>query len=172
MKAFRIIPIPQSIADQVRERRSDNHGNLEIQPTRAEEPGALPCRVCLEEASVGEEMFLFSYSPFERPTPYRNIGPIFVHVNACKPYDRPATVPDLMRRRLLVLRGYSAHHRMIECDVVEGAVLESLIERFFGNPDVDYIHAHNARAGCFVCRIERERTTVWGGDGLPATGPR
>src|SRR5207249_169051 len=27
--------------------------------------------------------------------------------------------------------------------------------RFFANPEVACIHAHNARAGCFVCRIER-----------------
>jgi len=155
MNSFRIVPVPQSIADQIRKERSDDHGNVEIQPTRTEEPRAWPCRVCLEEASVGEEMLLFSYSPFERPVPYRNVGPIFVHATACEPYDRPATVPDLMRRRLLALRGYSAQDRMIECDLVEGAVLESLIERFFANPDVAYIHAHNARAGCFVCRIER-----------------
>ena len=118
MNAFRILPLPQSIADQIREKRSDAHGNVELQPTRTEEPRALPCRVCLEEASVGEEMLLFSYSPFERPVPYRNVGPIFVHATACRPYDRPATVPDLMRRRLLALRGYSAQDRMIECDLV------------------------------------------------------
>jgi len=170
MSAFRIMPIPRSIADRIRVTRSDDHGNLEIQPTLAEEPRALPCRVCLEEASIGEEMFLFSYSPFERPVPYRNVGPIFVHANACKPYDRPAAVPDLMRRRLLALRGYSAHDRMIECDIVEGAVVESLIERFFGNPDVAYIHAHNARAGCFVCRIERGPPPTRPSGALPATG--
>src|SRR5438093_3167217 len=156
MTAFRILPVPQSVADQIRAKRSDDHGNVGIQPTRTDEPRALPCRVCLEEASVGEELLLFSYSPFERPVPYRNVGPIFVHASGCKPYDRPAIVPDLMRRRLLALRGYDAEHRMIECDIVEGAVLESLIERFFANPAVAYIHAHNARAGCFLCRIERE----------------
>ena len=165
MNAFRIVPIPQSTTNRIREGRSDGHGNLEIQPMRATEPRAMPCRVCLEDVAVGEEVFLFSYSPFERPVPYRNVGPIFVHASGCKLYDRPAIVPDLMRRRLLALRGYDAEHRMIECDIVEGAVLESLIERFFANPAVAYIHAHNARAGCFLCRIEREA------ENSPALGP-
>src|SRR3989442_5824325 len=77
MTAFRILPVPPSVADQIRAKRSDDHGNVGIQPTRTDEPRALPCRVCLEEASVGEELLLFSYSPFERPVPYRNVVPIF-----------------------------------------------------------------------------------------------
>ena len=44
---------------------------------------------------------------------------------------------------------------MVECDLVEGKVIESMVERFFRNPDVRVIHAHNARAGCFLCAIER-----------------
>ena len=155
MRAFRIVPIAQAVADQVRETRSDGHGNSGIEPTRADEPRGFPCRVCLQEARVGEEVLLFSYSPFERPVPYRNLGPVFVHAQPCMPYGAQAAVPDLMRRRMLALRGYDSNDRMVECDVVEGAALESMIERFLGNAGVSYIHAHNARAGCFVCRIER-----------------
>ena len=30
-----------------------------------------------------------------------------------------------------------------------------LIERLFANPDVDYIHVHNARRGCYSGRVDR-----------------
>jgi hypothetical protein len=38
---------------------------------------------------------------------------------------------------------------------VEGARLEETVERFFGNRRVRTIHVHNARQGCFMCRIDR-----------------
>jgi hypothetical protein len=152
---FRIVPIDPEIAEQVRTSGKDGHGNTDIRPARADEPRSFPCRLCLREAEVGEEVFLFSYSPFPHPVPYRNLGPIFVHAHPCVPYGRRESVPDLMRRRLLAVRGYDAKDSMVECDVVQGDALESLIERFFANPEVRYLHAHNARAGCFLCRIDR-----------------
>jgi len=38
---------------------------------------------------------------------------------------------------------------------VEGTVMEPVITRFFANPDVSYIHAHNAKRGCYAARIDR-----------------
>src|SRR5204862_111893 len=83
-----------------------------------------PCRVCLEEAKVGEEVLLFSYSPFERPVPYRSVGPVFVHARSCAPYGPHASVPELMRSRLISLRAYDSRDRMVECDVVDGSARE------------------------------------------------
>ena len=155
MSAFRIVPISEAVAEGIRKTRNDGHGNSGIPPTVADEPRGYPCRLCLEDAKVGEEVLLFSYSPFDRAVPYRNLGPIFVHAYACAPYTREESVPELMRSRLLALRGYDADGRMVECDLTEGAALESMVSRFFANPETAVIHAHNARAGCFVCRIER-----------------
>ena len=44
---------------------------------------------------------------------------------------------------------------IVEADVAEDAVIESLIERLFQNPSVAYIHAHNAKQGCYAGRIDR-----------------
>ena len=44
---------------------------------------------------------------------------------------------------------------MVDADVVDGQVLAGLIERFFGNPDVAYLHAHYAKRGCYAARIDR-----------------
>jgi len=39
--------------------------------------------------------------------------------------------------------------------LVEGADAVALIERFFANENVAYIHAHYARRGCFAAAIAR-----------------
>jgi hypothetical protein len=31
-----------------------------------------------------------------------------------------------------------------------------LIMRFFANPQVGYLHVHNARRGCYACRVDRD----------------
>jgi len=38
---------------------------------------------------------------------------------------------------------------------VDGRELEGVIERFFANPEVQYLHAHYAKRGCYAARIER-----------------
>jgi hypothetical protein len=53
------------------------------------------------------------------------------------------------------LRAFDKDGMMLDADVVGGKEIETVIERFFANPDVDYIHAHNARRGCYAGRIDR-----------------
>ncbi|NJM30942.1 MAG: DUF1203 domain-containing protein [Rhizobiales bacterium] len=60
-----------------------------------------------------------------------------------------------MARRTLSLRGFDAKHMMIEADLTEGSDAAALIEAFFANPHVAYIHAHYARRGCYAALIER-----------------
>jgi hypothetical protein len=64
-------------------------------------------------------------------------------------------VPDQQRRRLLSVRAYDAAHSMLDAEVAPGTELESLIERFFASPSVAYLHVHNARRGCYACRVDR-----------------
>jgi hypothetical protein len=44
---------------------------------------------------------------------------------------------------------------MVDAEIAEGSALEPLIVRFLGRGDVDCLHAHFARRGCFAARIER-----------------
>ncbi len=64
-------------------------------------------------------------------------------------------IPPALARRTLSLRGFDAEHMMIEADLTEGSGVGALIERFFANPSVAYIHAHYARRGCYAALIER-----------------
>jgi Protein of unknown function (DUF1203) len=44
---------------------------------------------------------------------------------------------------------------MLDADVVSGPDIETLIARLFKNPQLAYIHAHNAKRGCYSGRIDR-----------------
>lgn len=44
---------------------------------------------------------------------------------------------------------------MHDADVLEGTQLETAIERFFQDPRIACLHVHNARRGCYACRIDR-----------------
>lgn len=121
----------------------------------ADEPNAYPCRVSLEDASVGEELLLLTYRHHEGPSPYQAAGPIYVRRLASVRYDAVNVIPEQLRRRFLSVRAYDAAGWMLDADVTPGERLEALIQRLFGHAAVHYLHVHNARPGCYACRIER-----------------
>ena len=64
-------------------------------------------------------------------------------------------MPEQQRTRLLSVRAYDADGFMLDAEVAPGAELEVLVERFFRHREVAYLHAHNARRGCYSCRVDR-----------------
>ena len=45
---------------------------------------------------------------------------------------------------------------MLASEVLEGKqALEQQIRRMFADPKVAYLHIHNAKAGCYSCRVDR-----------------
>jgi hypothetical protein len=44
---------------------------------------------------------------------------------------------------------------MVAGEVCEGADVHATLERLMADEAVAYIHLHNARRGCFSCRVER-----------------
>src|SRR5262245_1150963 len=117
--SFRIVPVPVSVAERVRGARADGHGNIDLSPVVADERPGFPCRICLRDAEVGERMLLFSYAPFGKAAPYQTLGPIYVHAEPCRPHAEGG-IPDVLRVRLLALRGYDERDRLQECDLVDG----------------------------------------------------
>jgi hypothetical protein len=92
-----------------------------------------------------------SYAHQRAGTPYDSSGPIFIRRNATATASVSNAVPDQQRRRLLSVRAYDARHSMVDAEVAPGTELESLIDRFFADPRVSYLHVHNARRGCYAC---------------------
>ena len=119
-----------------------------------EKPG-YPCRVSLSDAEMGEVVYLLSYLHHDVVSPYRSTGPIFVRegVPAVKP--APNEIPLMFRCRLLSVRAYNEAALMVAADVVHGETLEATIEHLFEDPKVSYLHIHNAKPGCFNCRVDR-----------------
>lgn len=118
-----------------------------------EHPGA-PCRISLDDAEIGQAVLLLSYDHQPAATPYQQQGPIFVRETDAR-FDAANEIPPALRRRMLSLRGFDGEHKMIEADLSEGAAAAALIDRFFANSAVAYIHAHYAKRGCFAARIDR-----------------
>ncbi len=44
---------------------------------------------------------------------------------------------------------------MVGSEVIDGSALETQIQQFFASAAVEYLHVHNARPGCFNCRVDR-----------------
>lgn len=120
----------------------------------SESPG-YPCRVSLQDAEVGEELLLLPYVHQPGASPYRASGPIFVRRHATRRTLAVNEMPAYVTRRLMSVRAYDAAHMIVEAEVCEGAAAAAQIERFFADAQVAYIHLHNARRGCFACRVDR-----------------
>lgn len=122
--------------------------------TADHKPG-FPCRVSLADAEIGEEVILVDYTHHDADSPYRASGPIFVRANAETAKLEINEIPAMLSTRLLSVRAYDERGMMRDAEVVEGADLEERIRAFFANERVVYLHVHNAKPGCFNCRVER-----------------
>jgi Protein of unknown function (DUF1203) len=121
----------------------------------ADEAPGFPCRIEMRDAKLGERLLLLNHICQPADTPYRASHAIFVREGAVETYNQVNLVPEVMRLRLLSLRGFDADGMMLDGDVVEGAEIEPLIARLFSNSEISYIHAHNAKRGCYSGRIDR-----------------
>lgn len=119
-----------------------------------ERPG-YPCRVSLEDASIGEELILLPFQHQPADSPYRAIGPIFVRRGAQQSQPSVGELPSYITSRLMSVRAYDAAHMMVAASVCEGKATATEIERHFARDDVAYIHLHNAKQGCFSALVVR-----------------
>lgn len=117
-------------------------------------PG-FPCRITLEDAEPGEVLLLVPHAHQTSQTAYAAKGPIFVRERNSPQAEFKNEVPEQIKTRLISLRAYASDGMMLDADVAEGRDLEPVIERFFANPEVNYLHAHFARRGCYAALIER-----------------
>ncbi|MGZ8364138.1 MAG: DUF1203 domain-containing protein [Caulobacteraceae bacterium] len=120
-----------------------------------EEPHAAPCRVTLADAEPGETMLLLNHAHQPKPTPFRANGPIFVRETAGEAYDRTGEIPDPILRRPISARAYDAAGMMTDGEVLDGKDAAALLTRWLERPEVDEIHLHYARRGCFAARVVR-----------------
>lgn len=125
-----------------------------VRVTADVKPG-FPCRVSLADAEPGETLLLVNYEHQPAATPYRSRHAIFVREGAGERAMCLDQVPASLRGRLISLRAFDEAGMMTAADCLEGTGLAAAIEAMFADPAVAYLHAHNARRGCFAARVHR-----------------
>lgn len=119
-----------------------------------------PCRVSLEDGHVGEQVILLPYPHHPVAGPYQGIGPIYVRVGARQARLDINEVPEVVRTRFMSVRAYDADGFMVASNVIEGREIEKQIVTFFSNEKVSYLHLHNAKPGCYSCRVDRANSGI------------
>jgi hypothetical protein len=158
MNKFKIVPISKAYAQKIRSAMKDDFGHEVIEKVAI---GAGPCRVSLKPFNKGvDKRLLLTHSPFEVDNAYNQPGPIFINSAEIEEYaDVHRFPPEIKANKKsfpLSLIGYNAEQQMVFTKLVGEADVDELIaEIFTQQPDVEYLHARNAQACCFICKIER-----------------
>lgn len=87
-------------------------------------------------------------------------GPVFINKEPVKAYkDIHRFPPEIKADKKsfpLSLIGYSNNQMMVFTQLVGKNDVDEMIDAVFDkHPEVAYLHARNAQAGCFICKIER-----------------
>jgi hypothetical protein len=140
--------------DRVRTVGTDGHGN-QLRPFAASGEGE-PLRCCLRYAKPDEPIALISYAPFERPSVWREVGPVYIHAARCDGYTPTGRLPEQLRTGPRVLRTYRADDTMNyehNTVVTDQADLEPIVERLLRKPDVATVHVRTLAPQCFLYAV-------------------
>ena len=155
MSTYRFIGLNAALFEPLFELSDEELARMGAKRCTADEKPGFPCRISLEDAEVGEELLLLAFEHQAAASPYRASGPIFVRRGATQRTLDAANLPPYISRRLMSVRAYDGAHMMVDAAVCEGTAVAGEIERQLANASVAYIHLHNAKRGCFSCRVER-----------------
>lgn len=158
MQNFKIVPLSKEYADKIRTTQKDDFGHPVTEQIAS---GRGPCRVSLKPFTIGVDIRLvFSHSPFNFDNAFNQPGPIFIHKKEVEPYIDvyrfPPEIKADKKHTPLTLVGYNTDQQMVYARQVGDKDVDELIVSIFNkHPEVDYLHARNAEACCFICKIER-----------------
>ncbi|MES2289625.1 MAG: DUF1203 domain-containing protein [Pseudomonadota bacterium] len=125
-----------------------------VRVTAAKKPG-YPCRITLEDAEPGETLILLNHVSHDVATPYRSSYAIYVRENAREAAEYIDAVPTVFAGRPLGLRAFDADGILQTAMLALPGEADKKIRAVFADPDIAYIHAHNAAHGCFAAKVER-----------------
>jgi hypothetical protein len=153
--SFQFHALPAELFRDLSGRTDEELSEIGVRRMVVDEKPGYPCRVSLADGELGEVVFLISHVHHDVRSPYRSAGPIFVREGVSTAKPGPNEIPLMFRHRLLSVRAYDEAALMVAADVVQGEVLEAGIKRLLEDPKVRYLHIHNAKPGCFNCRVDR-----------------
>jgi len=117
-----------------------------------------PCRHCLADIAEGLPFLTLAYRPFPDKQAYAEIGPIFLHADACPRHEETGDLPRIFVDRSQVLvRGYTADHRIAYGTgrIVATQDLADAATKILADAAIAYVHVRSASNSCFQCRIDR-----------------
>ena len=155
MTDFRLVGLEPQPFEQLFDLRDEQLAERSIRRVVADRKPGFPCRISLVDAEVGEELLLLPYCHQPADSPYQACGPIFIRIGARQRIAERSEVPPYVSGRLISARAYDERDFIVDADVCDGSDAAAAIRRMFENPAVRYIHLHNAKRGCFSCRVER-----------------
>ena len=149
---FAISPISPVDANRLRA-AGGKHYVVDAQP-------GFPCRQCLRDADIGDDMILVSHDPFtatapDTASPYRSASPIFLHRDDCGEPVPTAELPSQLTVRQLSVRSFDENEMIIDATVIDGEDLASTIDEMFANELSQMLHVHNAQRCRYAARIDR-----------------
>lgn len=150
--AFAFQPLPPAYVARVRSTGRDDFGRR-VEITRAE--GGEPLRDLLRRALPGEPIILCSYQAVPLPSPFAEIGPVFISAGSPGAKASAGALPEGYFPRTLALRAYDAADRIVASAVVEPPAAPDCIREMLRPPGVAYLHARFAGHGCFAARVDR-----------------
>ena len=152
---FQISPLPAANFSHLFGLSDEDLDSRGVVVRRAGEGDRFPCRVSLRDARPGERALLLNYEHQAAATPYRSSYAIFVIEGAEQADLAPDELPEVFNGRPLAVRAFSQVGMLVEAGLGIGDAVRSVIERLLGNPDVAYLHVHNAMHGCYSARVDR-----------------
>jgi hypothetical protein len=114
-----------------------------------------PCRVSLVDAEPGETVILTNYLHQSANSPFQSSHAIYVRENVSQAFPEAGSVPEFFNNRLVSVRGFDKNHHIVDADMVEGEGLSENITKMMGSPQVEYLHLHNAKLGCYIAWVTR-----------------
>jgi hypothetical protein len=158
MNKFKIVPISKEYAAKIRSSKVDDFG---LAVTEQIATGSGPCRVSLKPFVKGvDKRLLIKHSPFELNNAFNQPGPVFINSEDVEEYSDIYRFPPEIKANKksfpLSLIGYNAGQQMVFTRLVGDDDVDELIGEIFDeNSQIEYLHARNAEACCFICKIER-----------------
>jgi len=138
----------------IRAAGEDGHGNR-LQAFAATGEGE-PLRCCLRYAEQGEPIMLISYAPFDHPSVWTEVGPVYIHAETCVGYPSTGHLPEELATGPRVLRTYRADDTMNyeHITVVLGTDdLAPIVDRLLHEKDVATVHVRTLGPQCFLYSV-------------------
>jgi len=155
MTGLRFIALPTDAVHALQAGAADANGQ---RPERHISDGAgNPCRHCLKDIAKGAPFLILAWRPFPAAQPYAEVGPVFLHAEACQRYAETAGAPAMfLERERLLIRGYSDDDRIVygSGQIVAAADLAQAAANLLDDPEIAYVHVRSSY-NCYQCRIEQ-----------------